>query len=370
MVIMCRVFFMSVTIGACMLGLALPAATAQDKPDAATALPSNEARTAFYPIQAPPDAGDDEKKRILPSDLATSLPASGENQAFAYVQSPNYSNVYLIHPAGTDFEIPVSDTFLAIVLKDRRLDDRRKAVILSSYPNMVFGTYNQTLTTYYPDASKTYETPFNPQTIAPPEGGQALIASDALAAPYVRVALVNTNGETQEFSISRAAADLLLGNPQLPPAQVLEALRNFPFRLPEAARRNFNNLTAGQLAEMIEALPDVQRQEFVRMRRVILTEFGFDASNRARRIGADVQALHQEALAPPAPPPPPPLPPELKTNRQPPAAPADVFAPLEQTPSTPIRQPRFEARTMARTLLLIVCGLIIVLLLIKQFFGK
>lgn len=225
-------------------------------------------------------------------------PASGENESFSFEVSATYEGMYEVTPAGETDSTLVSENFVGLVLQNSMLSDAHKVVVLTAYPDMVIGQYDMVMEQNYPDPSVEYnEPPFQTaQYEASETGTQITLSQDPLVASYVRVKLVDANGEVQEFSISRHGIEMLLQNPNLTenPEKMLEALQRYPFRLPEEARHNYGTFTQHEIFEMAHELPDIARQEIVKSYKVFV---------------ADAEAAGRTNIVPPRPkvpiPPPP-----------------------------------------------------------------
>jgi hypothetical protein len=71
-----------------------------------------------------------------------------------------------------------------------------------------------------------------------------------------------------EFSVARSMVEQMLANAQLTDDQLLQSLRSFPYRLPEAARAgDFARLSAADLALFVQREPGLRRYEFLQMGR-------------------------------------------------------------------------------------------------------
>src|SRR5437867_2404909 len=122
--------------------------------------------------------------------------------------------------------------------------------------------------TAYPDGTVEYETPFATQSFESTDGTQVLLEQDPVAAPYIRVWLTGGEGGPGEFSMARTAVEQMLASKQLTDDQRLQGLRSFPFRLPEAARAgDFAQVSAAELARLVQQEPGLRQYEFVHMAR-------------------------------------------------------------------------------------------------------
>ena len=71
-----------------------------------------------------------------------------------------------------------------------------------------------------------------------------------------------------EFSVARSVIEQMLAHQQLADDQLLQNLRSFPYRLPEAARvGDFTRLSAVDLALLVQREPGLRRHEFLQMGR-------------------------------------------------------------------------------------------------------
>jgi hypothetical protein len=68
--------------------------------------------------------------------------------------------------------------------------------------------------------------------------------------------------------MARSMVEQMLANAQLTDDQLLQSLRSFPYRLPEAARAgDFARLSAADLALLVQREPGLRRYEFLQMGR-------------------------------------------------------------------------------------------------------
>ena len=210
-----------------------------------------------------PDGGDTYAQKG-PSPEPAPLPPSGQTTTFQY-EIGDVDGVYNITPTDGDFTFQVSESFLARVLQNTRLDDTRQALVLASYPSLIIRAYRDNMDEAYPTQESYDGNVFNNTSLFGENGVSALIDQDSLAGPYVRITLTNDKGEVETFSMSRSIVEGLLANDQLSADKKIAALRSFSFPLPEEARYNFATLTQEDLARMAAKLPSVSRQEFLKM---------------------------------------------------------------------------------------------------------
>ena len=95
-----------------------------------------------------------------------------------------------------------------------------------------------------------------------------LLEQDPAATPYIRVRLGGGGEAAVEFSVARSVIEQMLAHQQLADDQLLQNLRSFPYRLPEAARvGDFTRLSAVDLALLVQREPGLRRHEFLQMGR-------------------------------------------------------------------------------------------------------
>lgn len=194
------------------------------------------------------------------------LPDAGVREGFTFVKSKDYPGSYEIYP--TDGEMfYVSDSFMNLTVRSPQLPADKYLMVLQNYPKMIESQYGIIMDKYYPDASaETGE--FEETTVGPLNGETIHLMQDDMAGPYVRVRVERSDGTTEEFSAAKGAVVDILNNPRLSVEQKLRALRTIPFPLPEDARDNFEGLDREALLKATEDLPQVKKQEFIRMRNV------------------------------------------------------------------------------------------------------
>ncbi|MFC1452653.1 hypothetical protein ACFLSJ_04830 [Verrucomicrobiota bacterium] len=197
------------------------------------------------------------------------LPDEGETDDFSFSRSTEYEGVFEVSPSDTDLFLPVSESFLNMVLNDERLEEEDRLIVLASYPDMVEQSFERQLARNYPDATVSYPDFFERRVIGSEDGVHAVLEQDELAGPYVRVTLFDEDGTSREFSMNRASVEALLENPYLSPDRIVAALDEFVFHLPEEARSRFDELSQDEIIAMAQNLPSLERQEFVKMHKVL-----------------------------------------------------------------------------------------------------
>ena len=218
--------------------------------------------------RAPVSESDDELARKGASPPRPPLPASGSTATFSY-QASDIEGVYTVTPVGGEFSFQVSESFLGLVVDNQALSDQQRAIVLSQYPTLVSGTYSDKMVEAYPTAADFDGTPFRETTITGNNGDFVVIQQDPLAGPYARVTLKTANGEVQTFSLNRAILEYLLSNTALSADQIIEATKKYIFRLPDDARYSFNTITHSNIVRLASELPEIKRQEFVWMHKVL-----------------------------------------------------------------------------------------------------
>lgn len=204
---------------------------------------------------------DTNRKEALP------LPEAGETAHFRYAQ--DRGGMYRITPTDGSPSYLVSASFLQVTLDSLQLDSFQQAEMLQSYPALMQKMFTKTMAQAYPDATAEYEVPFPTQSFEGTDRTQGLLEQDPAAAPYIRVRLTGGEGEPVEFSVARAVVEHMLANERLTDDQLLQGLRSFPFRLPEAARAgDFARLSAAELARLVQQEPELRRYEFIQMGRL------------------------------------------------------------------------------------------------------
>ncbi len=224
----------------------------KDKPHISELVPNADGGPVILPSRpktVSPDSTSTREKMSRPP--REPLKDTGETGAFSYKRSTQYEGVYEVQPKDENYYVPVSDSFLSLVLNNSTLDEDRKLRILTHYPDMVERNYAQRMQMTYPDNSLEYPDKFNEITIGSSDGIQAFIIQDDLASPYVRVQIMD-EGVLKEFSLARSIVETLLKTPNKSDEEKVRALESFTFRLPEKARSNFENLTSEELYRFAE----------------------------------------------------------------------------------------------------------------------
>jgi len=270
------------------------------------------------------------------------LPDAGETEAFSFARSLEYEGVFVVRPRDGSEPIYVSESFMELTVRDPRLNSESKLTVLRNYQQTTQSQFDMTIGRSYPDASRADETAFAGQVLGGGnEGLQAMLAQDPLAPPYVRVRLSSADGSTEEFSIAREAAQRVLGDARLSDSQKINALRTFPFRLPDDVRRRFSTMSKEDFLQAVVQSPELRRQEFVRMREV------YEKVAQAKAQSAAAPAAQAPAAAAsPAPPPSPQAasaPPWKATPRpRPVATPGAQADEAAQAPDSPPSNPKAD----------------------------
>src|SRR5262249_47274780 len=101
------------------------------------------------------------------------------------------------------------------------------------------------------------------------DGTWGQLEQDPVAAPYIRIRLGGGGETAVEFSVARSMVEQMLANTQSTDDQLLQTLRSFPYRLPEAARAgDFAPLSPAYLALLVQQEPGLRRYEFLQLGRV------------------------------------------------------------------------------------------------------
>ena len=210
----------------------------------------------FQVAQTVPLQDDTDRKDIIP------LPAAGETVYFRYER--DRGDVYRIIPTDGSPSYLVSESFLQVTLDSPRLDSFQQAEMLRAYPALMQDMFTKIMSQMYPDGTTEYEAPFPTQWFTGTDGTQGLLEQDSAAAPYIRVRLSGGGEESVEFSVARSMVEQMLANAQLTDGQLLQSLRSFPYRLPEAARvGDFSRLSAADLALLVQREPGLRRHDFL-----------------------------------------------------------------------------------------------------------
>lgn len=193
------------------------------------------------------------------------LPESGATDSFAYSRSSQHEGMYEVRLGGqSDQPVYVSENTLGLLLSSP-VPAGVKSAFVSQYPYQMLNMYEHVLNNNYPDDAETYrDDPFPAW-----QGGGVSVDQDPMAPNYVRVRMPDENGNMQEFSISRKSMDEIF-NLEMDPAIFAQAVKEFPYRLPEKARVNFKYLSREQMIDLIEQEPGMARQEFTQVKRIYL----------------------------------------------------------------------------------------------------
>jgi hypothetical protein len=203
---------------------------------------------------------DTARKEVIP------LPAAGETAYFRYER--DRGDMYRIIPTDGSPAYLVSASFLQVTLDSPQLDSFQQAEVLRSYPALMQEMFTNTMAQMYPDGTTAYETPFPTQWLTSTDGTWGLLEQDPAATPYIRVRLGGGGEEAVEFSVARSMVEQMLAHQQLADDQLLQNLRSFPYRLPEAARvGDFARLSTADLALLVQREPGLRRYEFLQMGR-------------------------------------------------------------------------------------------------------
>jgi hypothetical protein len=213
------------------------------------------------PPQDNTDRKDDtDRKEVIP------LSAAGETAYFRYERDRD--DMYRIIPTDGSPSYLVSASFLQVTLDNPQFDSFQQAGLLQAYPALMQEMFTKTMAQMYPDGTTEYEAPFPRQWFTGTDGTQGLLEQDPAAAPYIRVRLSGGGDDAVEFSVARAMVEQMLANAQLTDDQLLQSLRSFPYRLPEAARAgDFARLSAADLALLVQREPGLRRYDFLQMGR-------------------------------------------------------------------------------------------------------
>src|SRR5262249_25961425 len=142
------------------------------------------------------------------------------------------------------------------------------AELLQSYPTLMQAMFTKIMAQMYPDGTTVSESPFPTQWLTGTDGTWGLLEQDPAAAPYIRVRLGGGGETAVEFSVARCMVEQMLANTQSTDDQLLQTIRSFPYRLPEAARAgDFARLSAADLARLVQQEPGLRRYEFFQLGR-------------------------------------------------------------------------------------------------------
>ncbi len=196
------------------------------------------------------------------------MPRAGLNDSFSYEASAQYPGSYVVRPLDGSSPLIVSDTFLSMLTRGGTVQQGEEVLgRLRSYPSMIQQLYDKLFSDTFPDRT-IQTTALTPSYFALQDGRTVTVTQDPAAAPYARISFRNTDGSMAELSIAKEIVQSALSNEQLPPDQKLSTLRQSPFVLPENLRKQFANLSPQQWRDAISKIPDVARQEFVRMGKI------------------------------------------------------------------------------------------------------
>ena len=196
------------------------------------------------------------------------MPRAGLNDSFSYEASAQYPGSYVVRPLDGSSPLIVSDTFLSMLTRGGTVQQGEEVLgRLRSYPSMIQQTYDQLFLDTFPDRT-VQTTALTPSYFALQDGRAVTVTQDPAAAPYARISIRNTDGSTAELSIAKEIVQSVLSGEQRTPEQKLETLRQCPFVLPENLREQFARFSPEQWRDAISKIPDVARQEFVRMSKV------------------------------------------------------------------------------------------------------
>lgn len=211
------------------------------------------------------------------------LPESGETEGFTYSRSSQHEGMYEVRLGGQDSQpVYVADSTLGLLLSSP-VPVGVQSAFVSQYPYQMLNMYEHVLNTYYPDDQEDYrDDPFPAW-----QGGGVSVDQDTMAPNYVRVRMPDENGNMQEFSISRRSMDEIF-DLEMEAAIFADAVKEFPYRLPEQVRVNFNYLTREQMIAQIEQEPAMARQEFTQVKRIYF--------NSPAEDGVDTSVLQEPAL--------------------------------------------------------------------------
>lgn len=226
------------------------------------------------PSRPEPDRTPAAKADASPTAAQTEVPSVGSNEVFSYAPSSDYEGVSIVTPMnGNGESVLVSDSFLHMTLNNRQLNDERRMDVFRSYPQMTEQAYDAMVRMNYPDSSTAgANQPFENTVL---EGADRIVVltKDSQASPYVRVSVTDKNHKIlQEFSLNTATVSRLLANPYKSTDDKIAGLQRFPFRLPEKARENFASATTETIRQLAEDLPELKRQEMVKMTKVFAAE--------------------------------------------------------------------------------------------------
>lgn len=300
--------------------------------------PATQPPRPQVPVVTPAGGSQPKPEKPAPGQGAP-LPDSGVTGGFSYQKAGDDPNTYLVSPTTGGEPIRVSESFLGLVMRNPQLNDQQRTQVLQSYPRLVQKQYETAMQDMYPDASTAPAEPFQSTavgTVGSP-GGSATLEADPQAPGYVRVSLATPDGDVTEFSAAQSAVKRLLENPNMTDEQKLQALKNFPFKLPETARQDFKNLSREKLLELVSEVPDMQRQEFVKMAKYYPPTFADDDTTPTEDEDRMTTVVARPAATPePTPAPTPAVTPETQEREVAVATPTPVQDEVpEVTPAAP-----------------------------------
>src|SRR5262249_51810819 len=188
----------------------------------------------FEAAQTVPSQDDPNRKDDTARQDVMPLPAAGETAYFRYER--DRGDLYRIMPTDGSPSYLVSASFLQVTLDSPQLDSFQQAELLRSYPALIQEMFTKTMAQMYPDGTTAYESPFPTQWLTGTDGTWGLLEQDPAAAPYIRVRLGGGGETAVEFSVARSMVEQMLANARSTDDQLLQTIRSFPYRLPEAAR--------------------------------------------------------------------------------------------------------------------------------------
>ncbi len=193
------------------------------------------------------------------------LPESGRTEAFSYSRSSQHAGMYEVRLGGqSSVPVYVADSTLNLLLSSP-VPAGVQAAFVSQYPYQMLNMYEHVLNTYYPDDHEDYrDDPFPAW-----QGAGVTVEQDPLVPNYVRVSMLDENGNMVAFSISRRSMDEIF-DLEMDAAVFADAVQDFPYRLPEQVRVNFQYLSREQIIDLIEQEPAMARQEFTQVKRIYL----------------------------------------------------------------------------------------------------
>lgn len=195
-------------------------------------------------------------------------PESGANSIYEFRVSRDYPGMYEVLPRGESEPTLVSRDFLALALNTQGITEEQRLEVLAQYPDMVLSQHETVMNENYPATDTQFTDNFEDLSVTGtgPEQGGATVTQDPMLRAYVRVRIKGEDGTEQEFSLSRHAMAMILANPTLrqSPNDLLAALRQYPFRLPEEARARYDGLPRSELFAMAARTPLLARQDFIR----------------------------------------------------------------------------------------------------------